>query len=70
MYRYAAWMELLQDGKHIIYSERDYTFKLRRLDTGEVVHSIPIEKNYRFLELAYYDDGFVLVMSPLQSINE
>ena len=27
-YRYAAWMGLLQDGKHIIYSERDYMFKL------------------------------------------
>ena len=63
-------MGFLQDGKHIIYSERDYTFKLRRLDTGEVVHSFPMEDNYRFLELAYCDDGFVMVMSPLQHQDE
>lgn len=60
-----SWIILLDDGNHLLMTERDSTFKLRRVDTGELVKSIPLYKDYRHLSYEYTETGVVLALNPV-----
>jgi hypothetical protein len=58
---YTAWVVLFDDGVHILHTERDMTFKIRHLSTGEVLHSFPMTGDCRYLEYLVVDDGVIIV---------
>jgi hypothetical protein len=65
-----SWVILLDDGNHLLMTERDSTFKLRRVDTGELVKSIPLDKDYRHLSYEYTETGVVLALNSSEYDEE
>jgi len=65
-----SWVILLDDGNHLLMTERDSTVKLRRVDTGELVKSIPLHKDYRHLSYEYTGTGVVLALNPSEYDEE
>lgn len=65
-----SWVILLDDGIHLLMTERDSTFKLRRVDTGELVKSIPLHRDYRHLSYEYTEAGVVLAVNPAEYDEE
>lgn len=65
-----SWVILLDDGNHLLMTERDSTFKLRRVDTGELVKSIPLHKDYRHLSYEYTETGVVLALNSSEYDEE
>lgn len=65
-----SWVILLDDGDHLLMTERDSTFKLRRVDTGELVKSIPLSKDYRHLSYEYTETGVVLALNSAEYDEE
>jgi len=51
-------------------TERDSTFKLRRVDTGALVKSIPLHKDYRHLSYEYTETGVVLALNSAEYDEE
>jgi len=65
-----SWVILLDDGNHLLMTERDSTFKLRRVDTGELVKSIPLVRDYRHLSYEYTETGVVLALNSSEYDEE
>jgi hypothetical protein len=60
---YTSWVILFDDGVHILHSERDMTFKIRVLHTGEVLQSLPMGGDCRYLEHLEIDGGAIIVQT-------
>jgi hypothetical protein len=65
-----SWVILLDDGNHLLMTERDSTFKLRRVDTGELVKSIPLPGDCRHLACESTKNGVTIAVNPAEYDEE
>lgn len=65
-----SWVILLDDGDHLLMTDRDSTIKLRRVDTGELVKSIPLDRDYRHLSYEYTENGVALALNSAEYDEE
>ena len=53
---------MLADGVHVVYSDIDGRFKLRRIDTGEVVWEFHLKSgSLGGLDYTFYEEDIILM---------
>lgn len=58
-----SWTLLLQDGKHFVQYDIDGYVKLRTVDNGSILWSIPVLGEIGCLDSAYYQGDIIIILN-------